>query len=69
MVNVELAMDRLVSNELVSFLHLEGASPDTYFSYLKVNLPRGYGYIEFKKKADAEKALLYMNGVCILPYI
>ncbi|TVU36895.1 hypothetical protein EJB05_18848, partial [Eragrostis curvula] len=37
-VNVELAMDRLV------------------------NLPRGYGYIEFKNKADAEKALLYMNG-------
>jgi RNA recognition motif-containing protein len=35
--------------------------------FLKVNLPRGYGYIEYKKKADAEKALLYMNGVCILP--
>ncbi|WOL01260.1 serine/arginine-rich splicing factor SR45-like isoform X2 [Canna indica] len=37
-VNVELAMDRLV------------------------NLPRGYGYVEFKKKVDAEKALLYMDG-------
>jgi len=33
-----------------------------------VNLPRGYGYVEFKKRADAEKALLYMDGVCILPY-
>jgi len=32
-----------------------------------VNLPRGYGYVEFKKRADAEKALLYMDGVCILP--
>ncbi|PWZ34691.1 Serine/arginine-rich splicing factor SR45 [Zea mays] len=27
-----------------------------------VNLPRGYGYIEFKKRADAEKALLHMDG-------
>jgi RNA-binding protein with serine-rich domain 1 len=27
-----------------------------------VNLPRGYGYVEFKKRADAEKALLYMDG-------
>uniref|UniRef100_A0A0D9YKA0 RRM domain-containing protein n=1 Tax=Oryza glumipatula TaxID=40148 RepID=A0A0D9YKA0_9ORYZ len=27
-----------------------------------VNLPRGYGYIEFKKRTDAEKALLYMDG-------
>ncbi|RRT72685.1 hypothetical protein B296_00000611 [Ensete ventricosum] len=39
-INVELAMDRLV------------------------NLPRGYGYVEFKKRVDAEKALLYMDGVC-----
>uniref|UniRef100_A0A452XK68 RRM domain-containing protein n=2 Tax=Aegilops tauschii subsp. strangulata TaxID=200361 RepID=A0A452XK68_AEGTS len=28
-----------------------------------VNLPRGYGYVEFKMRADAEKALLYMDGV------
>ncbi|RWW84342.1 hypothetical protein BHE74_00007058 [Ensete ventricosum] len=27
-----------------------------------VNLPRGYGYVEFKKRVDAEKALLYMDG-------
>ncbi|KAL6007556.1 hypothetical protein ACLOJK_033054 [Asimina triloba] len=27
-----------------------------------VNLPRGYGYVEFKMRADAEKALLYMDG-------
>lgn len=32
---------------------------------LQVNLPRGYGYVEFKTRADAEKALLYMDGVCI----
>ncbi|KAF0924173.1 hypothetical protein E2562_008476 [Oryza meyeriana var. granulata] len=28
----------------------------------QVNLPRGYGYVEFKKRADAEKALLYLDG-------
>ncbi|CAD6225106.1 unnamed protein product [Miscanthus lutarioriparius] len=27
-----------------------------------VNLPRGYGYIEFKKRDDAQKAFLYMDG-------
>lgn len=27
-----------------------------------VNLPKGYGYVEFKSRADAEKALLYMDG-------
>uniref|UniRef100_A0A0E0KXJ1 RRM domain-containing protein n=1 Tax=Oryza punctata TaxID=4537 RepID=A0A0E0KXJ1_ORYPU len=27
-----------------------------------VNLPRGYGYVEFKNRADAEKALLYLDG-------
>ncbi|CAD6342359.1 unnamed protein product [Miscanthus lutarioriparius] len=27
-----------------------------------VNLPRGYGYTEFKKRDDVEKALLYMDG-------
>uniref|UniRef100_A0A0E0PGF3 RRM domain-containing protein n=1 Tax=Oryza rufipogon TaxID=4529 RepID=A0A0E0PGF3_ORYRU len=26
-----------------------------------VNLPRGYGYVEFKNRADAEKALLYLD--------
>lgn len=31
---------------------------------LQVNIPRGYGYVEFKMRADAEKALLYMDGVC-----
>ncbi|KAL5648287.1 hypothetical protein ACJX0J_039096, partial [Zea mays] len=28
-----------------------------------VNLPRGHGYIASKKRADAEKALLYMDGL------
>ncbi|CAI5465807.1 unnamed protein product [Closterium sp. Yama58-4] len=28
-----------------------------------VNLPKGYGYVEFKKRADAEKARLHMDGV------
>ena len=27
-----------------------------------VNLPKGYGYVEFKTRGDAEKALLYMDG-------
>ncbi|CAN1263369.1 Serine/arginine-rich splicing factor SR45 [Linum perenne] len=30
-----------------------------------VNLPKGFGYIEFKARADAEKALLYMDGAQI----
>ncbi|KAE8706151.1 Serine/arginine-rich splicing factor SR45 [Hibiscus syriacus] len=30
-----------------------------------LNLPRGYGYVEFKTRADAEKALLYMDGAQI----
>ncbi|KAL2937778.1 Serine/arginine-rich splicing factor SR45 [Bienertia sinuspersici] len=38
-VNVELAMDRVV------------------------NLPKGYAYVEFKTRADAEKAQLFMDGV------
>nr|CAD1829286.1 unnamed protein product [Ananas comosus var. bracteatus] len=33
-----------------------------YLPNILVNLPRGYGYVEFKKRADAEKALLYMDG-------
>uniref|UniRef100_A0A452XK59 RRM domain-containing protein n=1 Tax=Aegilops tauschii subsp. strangulata TaxID=200361 RepID=A0A452XK59_AEGTS len=32
---------------------------------IQVNLPRGYGYVEFKMRADAEKALLYMDGAQI----
>lgn len=28
-----------------------------------MNLPKGYGYVEFKTRADAEKAQLYMDGV------
>eukprot|EP00268_Persea_americana_P052376 TRINITY_DN5859_c1_g1_i8.p1 TRINITY_DN5859_c1_g1~~TRINITY_DN5859_c1_g1_i8.p1 ORF type:complete len:233 (-),score=45.30 TRINITY_DN5859_c1_g1_i8:586-1284(-) len=31
-----------------------------------VNIPRGYGYVEFKTRADAEKALLYMDGAQIV---
>ncbi|CAN7035338.1 unnamed protein product [Brassica rapa subsp. trilocularis] len=27
-----------------------------------VNLPKGYAYVEFKARADAEKALLFMDG-------
>ncbi|KAF9608523.1 hypothetical protein IFM89_009889 [Coptis chinensis] len=30
-----------------------------------VNLSRGYGYVEFKMRADAEKALQYMDGAQI----
>ncbi|MQL83416.1 hypothetical protein Taro_015885, partial [Colocasia esculenta] len=30
-----------------------------------VNLPRGFGYVEFRKKVDAEKAILYMDGAQI----
>ncbi|CAI5504866.1 unnamed protein product [Closterium sp. Naga37s-1] len=30
-----------------------------------VNLPKGYGYVEFKKRADAEKARLHMDGAQI----
>lgn len=29
----------------------------------QVNLPKGYGYVEFKTRADAEKAQLHMDGV------
>ncbi|KAH0437043.1 hypothetical protein IEQ34_026306 [Dendrobium chrysotoxum] len=34
----------------------------SHFVIFKVNLPRGYGYVEFKKRTDAEKARLYMDG-------
>lgn len=27
-----------------------------------VNLPRGYAYVEFERREDAEKALAYMDG-------
>ncbi|TQD89906.1 hypothetical protein C1H46_024537 [Malus baccata] len=30
-----------------------------------VNLPKGFGYVEFKIRADAEKAQLYMDGAQI----
>ncbi|RDY10986.1 Serine/arginine-rich splicing factor SR45, partial [Mucuna pruriens] len=30
-----------------------------------VNLPKGYGYVQFKTRGDAEKALLYMDGAQI----
>lgn len=30
---------------------------------LQVNLPKGSGYVEFKMRADAEKAQAYMDGV------
>ena len=32
-------------------------------SCLQVNIPRGYGYVEFKTRVDAEKAQLFMDGV------
>lgn len=28
-----------------------------------MNLPKGYGYVEFKSRVDAEKALAHMDGV------
>lgn len=31
-----------------------------------MNLPKGYGYVEFKTRVDAEKALAHMDGVCVL---
>ncbi|OMO93497.1 hypothetical protein COLO4_16853 [Corchorus olitorius] len=34
-----------------------------------LNLPRGYGYVEVKAKANAEKDLLYMDGVALLAEI
>lgn len=33
--------------------------------FSQVNLPKGFGYVEFKNRADAEKAQLYMDGVCV----
>jgi RNA recognition motif-containing protein len=30
---------------------------------LQVNLPKGYGYVEFKARVDAEEAQVYMDGV------
>jgi len=34
----------------------------------QVNLPKGYGYVHFKTRGEAEKALLYMDGVgCFCP--
>ncbi|KAI5674580.1 hypothetical protein M9H77_14944 [Catharanthus roseus] len=32
---------------------------------VEVNLPKGFGYVEFKNRADAEKAQLYMDGAQI----
>lgn len=31
--------------------------------YMQANLPKGSGYVEFKTRADAEKAQAYMDGV------
>jgi len=33
---------------------------------LQVNLSRGYGYVEFKTRGDAEKAQAYMDGVSLI---
>lgn len=33
--------------------------------YHQVNLPKGFGYVEFKTRADAEKAQRHMDGVSI----
>lgn len=33
------------------------------YMFEQVNLPKGFGYVEFKTRVDAEKALLYMDGV------
>lgn len=71
-VNVELVMDRAVS--LYLFCHHKFVCSCacvckllclTFFGF-QVNLPRGSGYVEFKTRADAEKAQLYMDGVCVI---
>jgi len=31
---------------------------------LQNNLPKGYGYVEFKAEEDAKMAKLYLHGVC-----
>ncbi|RZR82990.1 hypothetical protein BHM03_00009532, partial [Ensete ventricosum] len=49
---------------LSSFVHYDQFLGKKVHDAILVNLPRGYGYVEFKKRGDAEKALLYMDGVC-----
>ena len=66
-VNVELAMDRAVSSfiDVISWSwgHLARYRDLKLVSCLQVNIPRGYGYVEFKTRVDAEKAQLFMDGV------
>lgn len=33
------------------------------FLNFQVNLPKGYGYVHFKTRGEAEKALNFMDGV------
>lgn len=68
MVNVRLAMDHVVSFLfLVLILCLVLSTSYTFSNfdifYLQVNLPKGFAYVEFKIRADAEKAQLHMDGV------
>lgn len=72
-VNVELGMDRTVSLlwmshhglKLVSCLQVIFSCESNLklVPSLQVNLPKGYGYVEFKARVDAEKAQLFMDGV------
>jgi RNA-binding protein with serine-rich domain 1 len=32
---------------------------------IQVNLPKGFGYVEFRTRAEAEKAQEYMDGVSL----
>lgn len=61
-------MDRTVSLHILGVIALEEFSVMWYFDFFfcyhfQVNLPKGYGYVQFKTRGDAEKALLYMDGV------
>lgn len=66
-VHVRLAMDHTVcTRTALSFT----AQSHSFLSCLcklnvdlQVNLPKGSGYVEFKMRADAEKAQAYMDGV------
>lgn len=62
-------IDRAVSCYFVTLCFLLASLVKKFahnsFEYSQVNLPRGSAYVEFKARADAEKAQLFMDGVCI----
>ena len=53
----------LFRSPLLSWDHLARYRDLKLVSCLQVNIPRGYGYVEFKTRVDAEKAQLFMDGV------